>query len=206
MNSKVDEIIAHGCGRCSLSNTPNCKMIKWTKVLSLLRNILLECNLTEEVKWGQPTYTFQNSNIALIHGFKEYCAIMFFKGALLKDTNKILVQQTENVQSTRQIRFTDFNQINKLADIIKTYIFEAIEIEKAGFKIEYKKTEEFKIPEELLNKFKQIEEFKSSFYKLTPGRQRGYLLYFAAAKQSKTREERIEKYFQKIMEAKGLND
>lgn len=206
MNSKVDEIIAHGCGRCSLSNTPNCKMIKWTKELSLLRNILLECNLTEEVKWGQPTYTFQKSNIALIHGFRDYCAIMFFKGALLKDTIKILVQQSENVQATRQIRFTDFKQINKLADEIKAYIFEAIEIEKAGIKIEYKKTEEFKIPEELLNKFKQIEEFKSAFYKLTPGRQRGYLLYFADAKQSKTREERIEKYFQKIMEAKGLND
>lgn len=206
MNSKVDEIIAHGCGRCSLSNTPNCKMIKWTKELSLLRNILLECNLTEEVKWGQPTYTFQKSNIALIHGFRDYCAIMFFKGALLKDTIKILVQQSENVQATRQIRFTDFKQINKLADEIKAYIFEAIEIEKAGIKIEYKKTEEFIIPEELLNKFKQIEEFKSAFYKLTPGRQRGYLLYFADAKQSKTREERIEKYFQKIMEAKGLND
>ena len=206
MNTKVDDIIAHGCGRCSLSNTPNCKMIKWTNELSLLRSILLECNLTEEVKWGQPTYTFKKSNIALIHGFKEYCAIMFFKGSLLKDTNKILVRQTENVQATRQIRFTDFRKILKFSDLIKSYIFEAIEVEKVGLKIDYKKTEEFEITEELLNKFKQIEEFKNAFYKLTPGRQRAYLLYFSAAKQSKTREERIEKYFQRIMDGKGLND
>ena len=174
--------------------------------MSRLRMIVLDCGLTEELKWGCPCYTFEKSNIVLIHGFKEYCALLFFKGALLKDPNGILIQQTENVQAARQIRFTNVEEIVKMESILKAYIYEAIEVEKAGLKVPLKKTSEFTMPEEFQNKLDETPALKKAFYALTPGRQRGYLLYFSSAKQSKTRESRVEKYMQKILDGKGLDD
>jgi uncharacterized protein YdeI (YjbR/CyaY-like superfamily) len=178
----------------------------WQKELEQLRSIVLDCGLTEELKWGVPCYTLQKSNIVLIHVFKEYCAYLFFKGALLNDAKSILVKQTENVQAARQIRFTDVKEIVKLKATLKAYIYEAIEIEKAGLKVELKKTNEFTMPEEFQNKLDKAPALKKAFHALTPGRQRGYLLYFASAKQSKTRESRIEKYVQQILKGKGLDD
>ncbi len=168
--------------------------------------ILLGCGLTEELKWGKPCYTFQKSNIVIIQGFKEFCALLFCKGALLKDAKGILIQQTENVQAARQIRFTNVRQIAAMAPVLKAYVREAIAAEKAGLKVNYKKTSEFKIPEELQNRFDEDLAFKKAFVALTPGRQRGYILYFSAAKQSKTRESRVEKCMQQILNGKGLND
>lgn len=182
------------------------KATQWKKEMEQLRAITLDCGLTEELKWGVPCYTYKNNNVVLIHGFKEYCALNFFKGALLKDTEGILIQQTENVQGGRQIRFTSLQEITALKATIKAYIYEAIEVEKAGLKIEYKKTEEFDMPEELQQKLDTDPKLKSAFEALTPGRQRGYLLHFAGAKQSKTREARIEKNIPKILDGKGLND
>jgi len=182
------------------------KAEKWQKELEKLRMIALDCLLTEELKWGVPCYTFQKSNIVLIHDFKEYCAFLFFKGALLNDTNGILIQQTENTQATRQIRFTNVREIVELESIIKTYIYEAIEVEKAGLEITFKKTEEFIIPDEFQKKLDEAPELKTAFEALTPGRQRAYLLYFSAPKQSKTREARIEKYIEHILSGKGLKD
>src|SRR6266536_121592 len=182
------------------------KAKKWQKELAKLRMIILDCGLTEELKWGQPCYTFQKSNIVLIHGFKEYCALLFFKGALLKDANGILIQQTENVQAARQSRFTNARQIVRMKTTLKAYIYEAIEVEKAGLKVNFKKTTEFNIPEEFQNKLDEIPALKKAFDALTPGRQRGYILYFSAPKQSKTRESRIEKCMQQILNGKGLND
>ena len=186
------------------------KAKKWKKELEQLRMIVLDCGLSEELKWGVPCYTFQKSNIVLIHVFKEYCALLFFKGALLKDANNILIQQTENVQAARQIRFTTANggiqEIVKMKAILKAYIHEAIEVEKAGLKVPLKKTKEFSIPEEFQKKLNKTPALKTAFKALTPGRQRGYLLYFSQPKQSKTRESRIEKYTQQILNGKGLND
>jgi uncharacterized protein YdeI (YjbR/CyaY-like superfamily) len=182
------------------------KVKKWQEEMEVLRTIVLDCHLTEEMKWGQPCYTSQGRNIVLIHDFKEYCALLFFKGALLKDDHGILIQQTENVQSGRQIRFTDVQQIAEMKPILKAYIDEAIEVEKAGLKVEHKKTSEFSIAEELKNKFAENPALKSAFTALTPGRQRGYLLYFSAPKQSKTRESRIEKCMPQIFKGRGLND
>jgi len=182
------------------------KAKKWQEEFEKLRTIILDCGLTEELKWGKPCYTFQNSNIVLIHGFKEYCALLFFKGALLKDAKGILVQQTKNVQAARQIRFTNVREIDKIEPILKAYIKEAIEVEKAGLKVDYKKTADFAIPEEFQNKLDEIPALKTAFDALTPGRQRGYILYFSAPKQSKTRESRIEKCMQQILDGKGLND
>jgi uncharacterized protein YdeI (YjbR/CyaY-like superfamily) len=179
---------------------------KWQKEFEKLRRIILDCQLTEELRWGKPCYTLQGSNIVLIHGFKEYCALLFFKGALLKDAKSILVQQTENVQAARQIRFTNVRQIIEMASILKAYIQEAIEAEKAGLKVNYKKTSEFKLPEEFQKKLAEIPGLKTAFAALTPGKQRGYILYFSAAKQSKTRESRIEKCIPQILNGKGLND
>jgi uncharacterized protein YdeI (YjbR/CyaY-like superfamily) len=179
---------------------------KWREEFEKLRSIILDCQLTEELKWGQPCYAFQKSNIVLIHGFKDYCALLFFKGALLKDPKGILVQQTENVQAARQIRFTNVREIVKMEPILKTYIREAIEVEKAGLKVDYKETSEFKIPEEFQNKLDEIPALKAAFDALTPGRQRGYILYFSQPKQSKTRESRIEKCMQQILNGKGLHD
>jgi uncharacterized protein YdeI (YjbR/CyaY-like superfamily) len=178
----------------------------WQEELAQLRRIVLECGLPEELKWGCPCYTFHNSNIVLIHYFKEYCALLFFKGALLNDSDGILVQQTENVQSARQIRFISVQQIGQMESIIKTYVYEAIEVEKAGLKVVLKKTEEFSILEEFQVKLDEIPALKTAFEALTPGRQRGYCLYFSAPKQSKTRESRVEKYLEHILDGKGLDD
>ncbi len=182
------------------------KSTKWQDEYRALRTIALDCGLTEELKWGVPCYTLQNNNIVLIHGFKDYCALLFHKGALLKDEKAILIQQTENVQAARQIRFTSMNEIKRLEKVLKAYIKEAMKVEKAGLKVELKKTSEFKMPEEFQKVLEDSPELKKAFYTLTPGRQRGYLLYFSSAKQSKTRESRIEKYFDKILNGKGLED
>jgi len=182
------------------------KETKWQKEYEKLRSIILDCGLTEELKWGCPCYTFQNTNILLIHGFKEYCALLFFKGALLNDTDGILIQQTKNVQSARQIRFTNLKEIVKLEKILKAYIYEAIEIERAGLKVKMKKTSDFKIPDEFQKQLNKKPALKKAFKALTPGRQRAYIFYFSQPKQSKTREARVEKYMKQILIGKGLND
>lgn len=182
------------------------KDTQWKKEYARLRTIILDCGLTEELKWGCPCYTFEGRNIVLIHGFKEYCALLFFKGALLNDPEGIMIQQTENVQSARQIRLTSLQQIVKMERTLKTYIYEAIEVERAGLQVKLKKTKEFAIPEEFQKRLDKSAALRKAFEALTPGRQRGYLLYFAAAKQSKTRESRIEKYKQHILDGKGLED
>jgi len=179
---------------------------KWRDEFQKLRKVCLDCGLTEELKWGKPCYTYQGSNIVLIHGFKEYCALLFFKGALLKDPKGILVQQTENVQAARQIRFTNVREIVEVESTLKAYIKEAIEADKAGLEVSYKKTSEFVIPEEFQNRLDESPALKTAFDALTPGRQRGYLLYFSAAKQPTTREARVEKCLQQILNGKGLND
>ena len=192
MNPKVDKFLS--------------KTRRWREEFEKLRSIVLDCGLTEELKWGQPCYTFQKKNIVLIHGFKEYCALLFFKGALLKDTGNILIQQTKNVQSARQIRFTNLRQIIRMESILKTYVYQAIEVEKAGLKVKFKKTSDFKIPVEFQKKLDEIPALKTAFESLTPGRQRAYIFYFSQAKQSKTRTSRVEKYMQQIIDGKGLND
>ncbi|ASS97016.1 YdeI/OmpD-associated family protein [Peribacillus simplex] len=192
MNPKVDEFLG--------------KAKKWKEEYETLRNIVLDCDLTEEFKWMHPCYTFEKKNIVLIHGFKEYCALLFHKGALLQDTHGILIQQTENVQGARQIRFTNVQEIVATENILKAYIHEAIEVEKAGLEVNYKDNTEFIIPEELQNKFDEIPALKTAFEALTPGRQRAYILHFSQPKQSKTRESRVEKCMQKILNGKGLKD
>lgn len=192
MNPKVDEFLS--------------KDKKWKEEYETLRKIVLDCELTEDYKWMNPCYTFDKKNIVLIHGFKEYCALLFPKGALLQDSHGILIQQTENVQGARQIRFTNVQEIVEKEAILKAYIDEAIEVEKAGLKVKVKKPEELIIPEELQHKFNEIPALKAAFTTLTPGRQRAYILYFSAAKQSKTRESRVEKCIPNILNGKGLND
>src|SRR5947207_6118701 len=182
------------------------KATEWQEEFEKLRTIVLDCALTEELKWGCPCYTFEKRNIVLMHGFKEYCALLFFKGALLKDPEDILIQQTENVQAARQIRFTNVRQIVKMKPILKAFIREAIEVERAGLKVPLKKTKEFNVPEEFQNKLNKSPALKKAFNALTPGRQRGYLLYFSQPKQSKTRESRVEKCVQQILNGEGLND
>ncbi|MDU0154634.1 YdeI/OmpD-associated family protein [Bacillus cabrialesii] len=189
-NPKVDDFLS--------------KATKWKDEYEKLRAIVLDCELAEECKWMHPCYTFNNKNIVLIHGFKEYCALLFHKGALLKDSHGILIQQTENVQAARQIRFANVQEIVEVEAILKAYIQEAIEVEKAGLQV--KKNTEFTIPEELQNKFDEIPALKTAFEALTPGRQRAYIFYFSQAKQSKTRESRVEKCVQKILDGKGLKD
>ncbi|KZE14554.1 YdeI/OmpD-associated family protein [Priestia aryabhattai] len=192
MNPKVDEFLT--------------KAKKWKEEYETLRKIVLDCELTEDFKWMNPCYTFEKKNIVLIHGFKEYCALLFPKGALLQDSHGILIQQTENVQGARQIRFTDVQEIAEKEAILKAYIYEAIEVEKAGLKVKAKKPEELIIPEELQHKFDEIPALKDAFTTLTPGRQRAYILHFSAAKQSKTRASRVEKCIPNILNGKGLND
>src|SRR6476469_4258549 len=182
------------------------KARKWQEEIGKMRMIALDCGLTEELKWGCPCYTFEKSNIVLIHVFKEYCAVLFFKGALLKDAKGILIQQTKNVQAARQIRFTNVREIVKLKPVLKAYIREAIQMNKAGLKVNFKKTTEFAIPQEFKKKLDQIPALRTAFHALTPGRQRAYILYFSAPKQSKTRESRVEKYTQAILSGKGLED
>jgi len=179
---------------------------QWREEYGQLRKIVLGCGLTEELKWGVPCYTFQESNIVLIHGFKEYCALLFVKGALLKDPAKVLIQQTENVQAARQVRFTHVDEIDELEPVLKAYVHAAIEVEKAGLKVEYKQAAEFKIAAEFQKQLEEIPALKTAFEALTPGRQRAYLLYFSTPKQSKTRESRVEKCMPQIIAGKGLND
>jgi uncharacterized protein YdeI (YjbR/CyaY-like superfamily) len=182
------------------------KAEKWQKEVERLRVIALDCQLSEELKWGCPCYTYHDANIVLIHVFKEYCALLFFKGALLNDPDDILIQQTEHVQAARQIRFTDLREIVKLEPIVKSYIYEAIEVERAGLKVKLKKATEFPVPEEFQKRLDKKPALKKAFYALTPGRQRGYLLYFAAPKQSSTRESRIDKWAPEILKGRGLNE
>lgn len=192
MNPKVDFYFA--------------KPQKWQQEITLLRTIALDCGLEEELKWRCPCYTYKQSNIVLIHVFKEYCAYLFFKGALLNDGQGILIQQTENVQAARQIRFTEIAEVVELEPVLKTYIFEAIEVEKAGLKVELKKTKEFEMAEAFRLKLDELPALKTAFEALTPGRQRGYLLHFSQPKQAKTREARVEKCIPRILEGKGLDD
>ncbi|WP_163527199.1 YdeI/OmpD-associated family protein [Halobacillus ihumii] len=192
MNPKVDDYLK--------------KAAKWQEEFEKMRNIALDCDeLTEEFKWGHPCYTLDGKNIVLIHGFKEYCAFLFHKGALLRDSQGILIQQTENVQSARQIRFTNMQEIVEKEAILKEYINEAIEVEKAGLEVP-KKDKKFTIPEELQAKFDEVPALKTAFEELTPGRQRAYILYFSKAKKPQTRESRVEKYMPHILDGKGLND
>jgi uncharacterized protein YdeI (YjbR/CyaY-like superfamily) len=179
---------------------------QWQQEFMKLRAIVLDCGLTEEMKWGNPCYTFQDANIVLIHGFKDYCALLFFKGALLQDPNGILIQQTENVQAGRQIRFTGLEEIVKMEPILKAYIHEAVEVEKAGLEVNFKKTAEYSIPEELQRKLDADPALKTAFEALTPGRQRAYILHCSAPKQGKTREARVDKCTLQILAGKGLND
>jgi len=179
---------------------------KWQEEFEKLRMLVLDCGLTEELKWGCPCYTFEKRNIVLIHGFKEYCALLFFKGALLDDPKGFLIQQTKNVQAARQIRFTNAREIVKLKAVLKAYVNQAIDVERAGLKVNFKRTTEFTMPEEFKNRLDDFPALKTAFKALTPGRQRGYLLYFSAPKQSKTREFRVEKYVPQILKGKGLDD
>ncbi len=210
MNNSAATYFTAGCGRCAKGGTPDCKINTWAAELAALRVLVLEAGLTEECKWGVPCYTVGDSvksgNVVLIHSFKEYCALLFIKGALLKDAKGILIQQTENVQGGRQLRFTDVREITKLKTTIKTYLQEAIAVEKAGLKVSMKPTTEFAMAEEFQTKLDESLALKTAFEALTPGRQRGYLLHFAAAKQSKTREARIEKWLPLILSRKGLLD
>lgn len=182
------------------------KAKKWKEEQEQLRMIALDCQLTEELKWGVPCYTFQRNNIVLIHAFKEYCAFLFFKGTLLNDEKGILIQQTQNTQSARQIRFTGVREIIELKSSLKAYIYEAIEVEKSGLKVTFKQTEDFAVPQEFQSKLDTIPGLKAAFDALTPGRQKAYLLHFSAAKQPKTREARVEKHIPEILNGKGLND
>ncbi|PAD21185.1 YdeI/OmpD-associated family protein [Terribacillus saccharophilus] len=191
-NPKVDEFLS--------------KAKQWKEEFVSLRNIILGCELTEEFKWNHPCYTLEGKNIVLIHGFKDYCALLFHKGALLKDTHGVLIQQTENVQAARQIRFTTNQEIVEMETIIKSYIHEAIAVEKAGLKVDMKEHAEYIVPVELHNKFEEVPALKAAFEALTPGRQRAYIFHFSQAKQAKTREARVEKYMQQILAGKGLND
>ena len=205
MNNKVDKYLIQGCGRCPLGNTPDCKVHKWTLELELLRMIVLDCGLTEELKWGVPCYTFQKNNVLIVSAFKEFCSISFFKGSLLSDTKGLLVKPGENSRAARLFKFATIKEIKEIEADIKVYIHEAIEVEKAGLKVNFKKNPE-PIPEELEKKFEEDLFLKSAFEALTPGRQRGYILYFSAPKQSKTRESRINNSIGKILNGEGLHD
>jgi len=206
MNIKIDEYIANGCGRCPLGSTPQYKVNFWRGELNMLRGIINRCGLEEELKWSMPCYTFEGKNILILSAFKDYCSINFFKGALLPDKNNILVQPTENTQASRLLRYTSVKDIINEEEFIIQYIKEAIEIEKAGLEVKYKSVAEYDVPEELIAKFEESAEFKKAFEKLTPGRQKGYYLYFSAPKQSKTRSSRIEKLTPKIFSGKGYNE
>ncbi len=206
MNPKVDLYFIDGCGRCALGGTPQCKVNRWKEEMKHLRMIVLDCGLTEELKWSVPCYTFRKSNIVIVSAFKEYCALSFFKGALLNDPHGIMDKPGENTQAARLIKFTNLHEIVESEADLKAYIFEAIEVEKTGLKVKMKKTLEYSIPEELQTKLNENPDFKVAFEALTPGRQRGYLLHFSQPKQSKTRVSRIEKCMPRIFEGRGLND
>ncbi len=206
MNPTVDPYFTEGCGRCPLGGTPACKVHQRPELLAILRKILLDCGLNEELKWGVPCYSFQNSNVLILAAFKGYCALSFFKGALLADEDGILEKPGEHTQAVRLIKFTDAREITQMEAILKAYIFEAIEVEKAGLKVAFQKGKELVFPDELQQILDEDPAFKAAFEALTPGRQRGYMLYFSAAKQSPTRLSRIEKCMPQIFNGKGLND
>ena len=205
MNPKVDRYLIDGCGRCAYFATPQCKVNDWREELMQLRRIVLECGLTEELKWSQPCYTHGKDNIAIVSALKDVAVLGFFKGSLLKDTEGVLIKPGENSQAVRQFQFSHVKDIIAMEPTIKAYLYEAIEIEKAGLKVKFKKNPE-PIPEELQQKMKEDPNLKMAFETLTPGRQRGYILHFSAPKQSKTREARIEKCIPKILEGKGFHD
>lgn len=204
-NPKVDKYLIDGCMRCNLGATPDCKVNRWREELILLRQIVSETGLTEDLKWGMPCYTFENKNVVMLSAFKEYTSVNFFKGTLLNDTENILQKPGDNSQSVRLLKYTDIKQIIAQEEHIKTYILQALEIEKTGKKVEFKKTSE-PLPSELTETFKKDPGFEKSFYALTPGRQRGYLIYFSQPKQSQSRLNRIEKYRPNIMNGEGLHD
>jgi uncharacterized protein YdeI (YjbR/CyaY-like superfamily) len=206
MIKDVNEYFIKGCGRCKYFDTSKCKVKPWSEQLKILREIALSCELTEEAKWGVPVYTLSGKNIIIVSAFKEYVSISFFKGVLLKDTHNILIAATKNSQADRSLRFTETLKIVEIKSIIKEYILEAIEIEKSGAKIEYKPVSSLEIPIEFQEQLDSDPVFKDAFNSLTPGRQKGYLLHFSGAKQSKTRSARIEKCIPKIMDGIGLND
>ena len=204
-NPEVDNYLAEGCGRCELWGTPQCKIHKWPEELKLLRKIALECGLTEERKWGVPCYTYKHANVLIVSAFKNYASLSFFKGSLLRDEQQLLYRPGKSSQAARLFRFTSPQQIVEIESVIKAYVFEAIEIEKAGLKVEFKQQPE-PIPAELDKKLAEMPKLKEAFESLTPGRQRGYILHFSQPKQSKTRESRIEKCIPKILDGKGLMD
>lgn len=204
-NPEIDNFLNEGCGRCDKWRTPECKVHNYTEALSLLRQIVLSCGLKEELKWSQPCYTYQNKNVLIMSAFKDYCFISFFKGALLKDPAQLLHRPGQNSQAARQLRFTQVQEVQGQAEQIKSYILEALNIQKAGLSVPFKKDIK-NIPDELSHQFKQHPAFQTAFEALTPGRQRGYLLYFSGAKQSKTRTSRIEKQMPRIFEGLGMHD
>ncbi|WP_286757188.1 YdeI/OmpD-associated family protein [Roseivirga sp. UBA838] len=206
MTTNVDQYLAEGCGRCSLGGTPDCKVHQWSQELQKLRSIALECGLTEESKWGVPCYTYHGANVAMISAFKDYCSLSFFKGALLKDKYQILEKPGPNSQAARLFKFTNLEQILQAEDSIRLYLFEAIEVEKKGLKVDMQAKDQLDYPDELQAKFKDMPELKTAFEALTPGRQRGYIIHFSQPKQSKTRLARIEKLIPKIMDGKGFFD
>jgi uncharacterized protein YdeI (YjbR/CyaY-like superfamily) len=205
MNSGVDHYLLEGCGRCAYGGTPDCKVHRWKNELEYLRSLVLECGLEEEVKWSVPCYTFQGANVLIVSAFKDYAALSFFKGALLNDENNLLVQPGKSTQSARIIKFKNIREIVQNETTLKEYIFEALEVEKSGIQVKFKKNPE-KMPMELLDKFDENPDLKHAFEALTPGRQRGYILHFSAPKQVKTRVSRIEKSIQKILHGKGFNE
>lgn len=206
MIAEVDKYLVDGCGRCKYGGTPDCKVNTWQEALIHLRAIVLSGGLAETLKWGMPCYTYKKSNILMIAAFKEYCSFTFFKGVLLQDAHNILEKPGENSQTARVIRFTNTRSIQELEAMLKTYIYEAIEVEKAGLKVSLKKVDDYEVPEELTQKFNAYPALRAAFEALTPGRRRSYLLHFSAAKQSQTRTARIEKCMQQIFEGKGFNE
>jgi uncharacterized protein YdeI (YjbR/CyaY-like superfamily) len=205
-NPQVDDFFARGCGRCALFETPQCRVHKWQEEMQMLRDILLDAGLTEERKWGNPCYTINGKNVVMMGALKEFCSIGFFKGSLLSDPKQLLIAAGENTQAARQLRFTETKSITQLQKQITTFVQEAIALEEAGRKVAFKAANEFSIPDELLEYFRDSSAFEKAFYALTPGRQRGYLIHFAEPKQSKTRQARIEKYHDQIMRGEGLHD
>lgn len=205
MNQTVDNYLLEGCGRCHLGGTPDCKVHKWSSILKSLRTIVLGCGLVEETKWGVPCYTFQDRNVLLLSAFKEYCAVSFFKGVLLDDPKKILEKPGQHSQAVRLIKITNIEKIGVVETELRAYIHEAIEVEKLGLKVPFKKSNG-PIPEELAAKFEEDITFKTAFDALTPGRQRAYIIHFSTPKQSKTRESRIDKSVEKILNGEGIND
>ncbi|WP_108247330.1 YdeI/OmpD-associated family protein [Muricauda brasiliensis] len=206
MNPEIDSYLQEGCGRCSLGGTPQCKVHSWQQELKYLRQLVLSCGLTEELKWSVPCYTHNGHVIAMVAAFKENAILSFFKGALLKDENGILKKPGKNSQAGRVIRFTNIEEIIALEDVLKTYIFEALEVNEQGKKVTYKNIRDYEVPEEFQERLDADADLKEAFEALTPGRQKGYLLYFAGAKQSKTRVSRVEKYIPKILKGLGFHD